>query len=754
MGLALAQPQNLSVTPNAEKGLIRTFTFTLYHPNGAASISWAEIDLGPALASGSSCFFIIQPPYNDIVLMSNNSGTWNAPITPGSSATTSNSQCTITASGASITLSGNYLYVNVPVSFAPAYGPNATIWAISLDTSGQYSGGGSWSTLGSWTVGNPLHSVQVNPSSGSSAIGQQQIFTFTVSDDNGRGEIGAVQGIVGPQSSLNSCLFQVSPSGLVWLLSDQAVWMGPVTAGSAQTLQNSQCTISAQTLSVAQSSIVANGYDVRVPVTFNGYNGTVPIWLLTYDSFGGYAGWTQVGTRAVGSAPSFTLSAPPAQTLTAGQARNVQETIIPQNNFNSAVTFNWTNQGSWPAGLTASFSPSSATTSTMITISTMSTTPASTYTLMFSGTGGGITQTQSATVTVANAPPRPWSLGMTSNSGNSAIFNFTYQDDTGSLSITKAYFAVQNGALPPAPNACYGYYDQVANAFALLGDDGQWKISSWQMDGNRRYGGYDTQALVNSQCVLRAQASYVQRSGSLSGGAGYLTVNIQLDFRTAFGGSKNVYFSAVDYAGNNSGWVQPGNGLFSVQSTQFNSPATEQAIFSFLPFDHYDNTPASAIPLKSCPPGTTVRGCIQTALQNYSTQNVTGMKIAFGLCGGTFSTAISNCGGSNPQPNQAWLTNVGAFFADMRAYGQMTNVALCPIFNGIGDNGIQTNAQISDQFCTGQNKSVWLEPATPYPFDIGSDGGKGPPFTGGAARETYTCAPANPIFVGWPNIFS
>ncbi|MDQ2945861.1 MAG: hypothetical protein M3Y27_07965 [Acidobacteriota bacterium] len=130
-GLALAQPQNLAVTPNAEKGLIRTFTFTLYHPNGAGSISWAEIDIGPALASGSSCFFIIQPSYNRIVLMSDSSGTWNAPITPGSSATTSNSQCTITASGASITPAGNYLYVNVPISFAPTYGPNASIWVIS-----------------------------------------------------------------------------------------------------------------------------------------------------------------------------------------------------------------------------------------------------------------------------------------------------------------------------------------------------------------------------------------------------------------------------------------------------------------------------------------------------------------------------------------------------------------------------------------------------------------------------------------------
>ncbi len=57
------------------------------------------------------------------------------------------------------------------------------------------------------------------------------------------------------------------------------MWLGPVAAGSAQTLQNSQCTISAQGLSVVASTVAANGYDVRVPVTFNGYNGTIPIWL-------------------------------------------------------------------------------------------------------------------------------------------------------------------------------------------------------------------------------------------------------------------------------------------------------------------------------------------------------------------------------------------------------------------------------------------------------------------------------------------
>jgi hypothetical protein len=97
----------------------------------------------------------------------------------------------------------------------------------------------------------------------------------------------------------------------------------------------------------------------------------------------------------------FTLSTPPPQTVPAGQSVNgIPETISPVNGFNTPVNLAWTNSSSWPTGLSASFGQDPVTSSTTISLTTTSGTPAGTYTLAFSGTGGGRLHTSSFTVQV------------------------------------------------------------------------------------------------------------------------------------------------------------------------------------------------------------------------------------------------------------------------------------------------------------------------------------------------------------------
>ena len=92
-------------------------------------------------------------------------------------------------------------------------------------------------------------------------------------------------------------------------------------------------------------------------------------------------------------------------------------------------------------------------------------------------------------------------------------------------------------------NACFIHYDRASNAFFLLKDD----ASGW-------FGliGGSAAQVENSQCVLK---------GVGSGGTSTvdtLSINYNLQFKTAFTGSRNIYLQAVDNTGVIQSWKQAG----------------------------------------------------------------------------------------------------------------------------------------------------------------------------------------------------
>jgi uncharacterized membrane protein len=120
-------------------------------------------------------------------------------------------------------------------------------------------------------------------------------------------------------------------------------------------------------------------------------------------------GWgTPAGQALINSltstsnSPGFSLSAS-ASTLTVAPGASVTSTITvsPQQGFSGAVNLS---VSGLPAGVTASFSPASATASSILTVVASSSTAGSTSTLTISGASGTVTNTARVTLTVAGTP--------------------------------------------------------------------------------------------------------------------------------------------------------------------------------------------------------------------------------------------------------------------------------------------------------------------------------------------------------------
>ena len=167
-----------------------------------------------------------------------------------------------------------------------------------------------------------------------------------------------------------ACAFQVNADGTVQIIANDGYTLSAKDdLGTAQAtdLSNSSCTLhgAASQFSMNNGGAVATAtLNVEIRALLAGQ--TVAISTYGNPFIGGYRypSDTQVGTVAV-TGPGFNASA----TQAFGGANSTTTstiTIAPLNGFSGPVTFT---PGSWPAGITATFSPNPATTAAAATIS-------------------------------------------------------------------------------------------------------------------------------------------------------------------------------------------------------------------------------------------------------------------------------------------------------------------------------------------------------------------------------------------------
>ncbi|MBZ5580600.1 MAG: DUF11 domain-containing protein [Acidobacteriia bacterium] len=286
-----------SATPSTGSGLAQTFALRYSDTGGATGLSSAWVWFTAAFggSSANSCMLYYNRPANTLYFLNDAGNQWTS-AAPGSAGTLSNSQCTVNLGGATASISGNALTLNLPMTFKTAYSGTKSVYLYAADANGANSG---WQSLGSWAVTGPVVTADsATPNTGS---GLAQTFALRYSDTVGATGLSSVwvwfTAAFG-SSSANSCmLYYNRPANTLYFLNDAGTQWTSATLGSAGTLSNSQCALNAGGATVSTSG---NSLTLNLPMTFKtAYSGTKSIYMYGADASGASSGWQSLGSWAV-----------------------------------------------------------------------------------------------------------------------------------------------------------------------------------------------------------------------------------------------------------------------------------------------------------------------------------------------------------------------------------------------------------------------------------------------------------------------
>jgi hypothetical protein len=295
--VTVAVVTTVSVTPT--RGAQPRFELAYADSLGATDLSavwvWFTSNFN-TVSSANSCIAYYARATN-LILLINDAGTAYSSAAPGAAVTLSNSNCSINASAASVTLSGVDLTLNLPVTFAAGYAGAKSIWMFAAGPNAN----SGWQNMGSWTV--PLGSapvpVSVTPGSGS---GLSQTFALQYADSLGSADLSTVwvwfTSTFNTVTSANSCIaYYVRTTNQINLINDAGTAiLSSAAPGAAVTLSNSQCSIN-----MAAATVTPSGTDltVNLPVTFTGaFAGAKGIFMFA-SGLSANSGWQSMGTWTV-----------------------------------------------------------------------------------------------------------------------------------------------------------------------------------------------------------------------------------------------------------------------------------------------------------------------------------------------------------------------------------------------------------------------------------------------------------------------
>ena len=141
-------PAVVSVNPNTGSGASQNFTFQYSSTGGYGYLNTVYALIGTNTNNVGNCYIYYSSGSNGMYLFNNAGTSVTGPLTPGSSGTLSNSQCTINGAGSSAIGSGNTLSLTLSIVFNPAFTGTQNLYGYAVDNGGQRSG---WQTLGTWT---------------------------------------------------------------------------------------------------------------------------------------------------------------------------------------------------------------------------------------------------------------------------------------------------------------------------------------------------------------------------------------------------------------------------------------------------------------------------------------------------------------------------------------------------------------------------------------------------------------------------
>ncbi len=139
---------SVAINPNSGAGRSQTFALQVSDSNGAGAVVQADLFIGGQVGDSNACWIEFYPPGNLLFLRDDANASWSQ-ATVGTSATLSNSQCSVNASSASISLSGSLATLKVPVTFTAGFLGGKNLVTLAADSAGLNT---NWQSSGTYTV--------------------------------------------------------------------------------------------------------------------------------------------------------------------------------------------------------------------------------------------------------------------------------------------------------------------------------------------------------------------------------------------------------------------------------------------------------------------------------------------------------------------------------------------------------------------------------------------------------------------------
>jgi subtilase family serine protease len=140
-------PTVVSLSPTSGTGTTQTFGAVYSDPNGAADLGNVRILFNSAITGLNACYVFYYPASNALYLENDANNGVTGPVTPGSSSSLSNSQCTLTATGTSVSTAGNNIAVNFALAFTSSFTGLKNVY-LGANSATASSG---WIDMGTWT---------------------------------------------------------------------------------------------------------------------------------------------------------------------------------------------------------------------------------------------------------------------------------------------------------------------------------------------------------------------------------------------------------------------------------------------------------------------------------------------------------------------------------------------------------------------------------------------------------------------------
>jgi subtilase family serine protease len=268
-GSGSAAPTVVSVSPSSGSGSTQTFTAVYSDSAGASTLSNVRLLFNTSVNGVSACYLTYYPASNSLYLENNADNGTVGPLTPGSSSSISNSQCTLNGSGTTVTFSGSKLTVAYALTFTTTFSGQKNVY-LEANTSHASSG---FVEEGIWTPASagPPAVVSLSPSSGS---GPNQTFTAVYSESAGASTLSNVRLLLNASvNGVSACYVTYYPASNALYLENNADngTVGPLTPGSSSSISNSQCTLNGSGTTVTFSgSKLTVAYALTFATTFSG----------------------------------------------------------------------------------------------------------------------------------------------------------------------------------------------------------------------------------------------------------------------------------------------------------------------------------------------------------------------------------------------------------------------------------------------------------------------------------------------------